>query len=49
LRISSKGVVDVATAIVNNSKKTLINIVGPNAFVEKEQWSVVQMKEQFCA
>ncbi len=49
LGISSKGVVDIAITIVNNSWKTLRNIVELNAFVEEEQWSVVQMKEKFHA
>lgn len=36
LNIHSQGVVDVANALVKDAKKALKNIVGSNAFMEKE-------------
>jgi hypothetical protein len=47
LGISSKGVVDVANATIQEAKFVLKQIACLNAFVENEQWSVIRMKEEF--
>ncbi len=47
LNIHLEGVVDAVNALVKYAKKALKKIVGSNAFVEKEQWNVVRMKEEF--
>ncbi len=47
LGISSERVVDVANATFQKVKTTLRKIIGPHAFVENGQWSVIHMKEEF--
>ncbi len=47
LGISKEGVVNVVNATFDEAKTALKNIVGPHAFIENEQWSVVRMKEEF--
>jgi hypothetical protein len=39
--------VDVANALVKEAQVALKNIIGPNAFVNKEQWNIIQMKEKY--
>jgi hypothetical protein len=40
-------VVDVTNALVKEAQVALKNIVGPEPFVNKEQWSVIWMKEEY--
>ncbi len=49
LEISKEGAIDVVNATFEEAKIALKRIVGPHAFVENEQWSVVCMKEEFHA
>jgi hypothetical protein len=49
LGIFSERVVNVANATYQEVKTALRKIVGPHAFVENEQWSVVHMKEEIHA
>jgi hypothetical protein len=49
LRISKEGALDVANATFEEAKTALKRIIGPHAFVDNEQWSVVCMKEGFHA
>jgi len=49
LGISNEGVVDATNATFDEAKIALKKIVGPHAFVENEQWSVIYMKEEFHA
>jgi len=41
--------IDVANVAYDKAKFILKKIVGPHAFVENEQWSVVHMKKEFHA
>jgi hypothetical protein len=40
---------DVANALVKEAQVIFKNIVGLDAFVNKKQWSVIQMKEEYQA
>ncbi len=46
---SKEGVVYVTNATFDEAKSALKKIVGPHAFLENEQWSVIPMKEEFHA
>jgi hypothetical protein len=39
--VNVKGVVDVANTLVKEAQIAFKNIDKPNAFVDKEQWSVI--------
>jgi len=41
--------VDTTNALVEEAQVALKNIVGPNAFINKEQWNIIQMKEKYHA
>jgi hypothetical protein len=45
--ISVEGSVDATNALVKEAQVVLKNIVGLNVFINKEQWSVIQMKEAY--
>jgi len=47
--VNVEGVVDVANALVKEAQVALKNIIGPEAFINKEQWSVIWMKEEYHA
>jgi hypothetical protein len=47
--VSFEGVVDTTNAFVKEAQVTLKNIVGLDAFVNKKQWSVIRMKEEYQA
>jgi hypothetical protein len=40
--------IDVANALVKKAH-AFKNIIGPNAFINKEQWSMIWMKEDYHA
>jgi len=44
---SVEGVVNAANMLVKEAQTALKNIAGMDAFVNKEQWSVICMKEEF--
>jgi hypothetical protein len=46
--VNVEGMVDVANALVKEAY-FLKNIVKPDAFVNKEQWSMIWMKEDYHA
>jgi hypothetical protein len=39
--VSDEGMVDATNALVKGAEVVLKNIVGPDTFVNKEQWSVI--------
>jgi hypothetical protein len=39
--VSAKGTLDGANALVKEAQMDLKNIVGPNAFINKEQWNII--------
>lgn len=47
--VNIKGMVDATNALVKEAQVALKNVVGSNAFVNKEQWSVIWMKEEYHA
>jgi len=47
--ISVEGAVDGTNALVKEAQIALKNIVGLDAFINKEQWNVIQMKEGYHA
>ncbi len=49
LGISKEGAIDVVNVTFEETKTTLKRIASPHAYVENEQWSVVNMKEEFHA
>jgi hypothetical protein len=44
---SVEGVVNAANMLVKEAQTALKNIARMDAFVNKEQWSVIRMKEEF--
>ncbi len=40
---------DVTNALVKEVQVALKNIIGLDAFVNKEQWSIIRMKEEYHA
>jgi hypothetical protein len=46
--VNVEGMVDVANALVKEAH-IFKNIAGPDALVNKEQWSMIQMKEDYHA
>jgi hypothetical protein len=47
--VSFEGVVDSTHALVKEAQVTFKNIAGLNSFVNKEQWSIIWMKEEYQA
>jgi hypothetical protein len=47
--ISAEGAVDATNALVKKAQVALKNIVGLDVFVNKEQWNVIRMKEEYHA
>jgi hypothetical protein len=47
--VSTEKAIDAPNTLVKKMWTTFKNITKPNAFVEKEQWSIVRMKEEFHA
>ncbi len=47
--VSIEGVMDATNALVKETQVALKNIVKPDVFVNKEQWSIIRMKEEFHA
>ncbi len=47
--VSVKGTVDATNALVKETQVVFKNIVRLDAFINKEQWSVIQMKEEYHA
>jgi len=45
--ISVEGAVDVTNTSIKEAQVALKNIVKLDAFVNKEQWNVIQMKEEY--
>jgi hypothetical protein len=45
--ISAKGVVDVANTLVKEAQVAFKNIARPNAFVNKKQWSMIRIMEEY--
>jgi hypothetical protein len=39
--------IDVTNALVKKAQVYLKNIVGLDAFINKEQWSIIRMKEEY--
>ncbi len=44
--IHSEGAIEATNALVEDVEKALKKVLGPNLFMEKEQWNVVHMKEE---
>jgi hypothetical protein len=42
-------VVDAMNTLVKKAQVTSKNIARPDAFINKEQWNVIQMKEEYHA
>jgi len=49
LGISNERIINIINATYDETKIILKKIIGPHAFVENEQWSVLCMKEEFHA
>jgi hypothetical protein len=47
--ISVEGLVDATNGLVKNAQVAIKNIVGLDVFINKEQWSVIRMKEEYHA
>jgi hypothetical protein len=47
--VNAKRVIDALNVLVKETQIALKNIVGLDVFVEKDQWSVIHMKEEFHA
>jgi hypothetical protein len=47
LGVSVKGVVDVMNALVKEVQVALNNIVGLDAFINKKNWNIIQMKKEY--
>jgi hypothetical protein len=47
--VNVKEMVDATNALLKEAQVALKNIVGSNAFVNKEQWSVIWLKEEYHA
>jgi hypothetical protein len=45
--VSVKGTIDATNALVKETQVAFKNIFRPDAFINKEQWSVIQMKEEY--
>jgi len=45
--VNVKRMVDATNALVKEVQVALKNIAGSNAFVNKKQWSVIWMKEEY--
>jgi hypothetical protein len=45
--VSVKGTIDATNALVKETHVAFKNIFRPDAFINKEQWSVIQMKEEY--
>jgi hypothetical protein len=41
--------VDAMNTLVKEAQVALKNIAGPDAFINKEQWNMIQMKEEYHA
>jgi len=39
--------IDVTNALVKKAQVSFKNIVGQDAFINKEQWSIIRMKEEY--
>lgn len=44
--VNTKGVVDAVNTLVKEVQVALKNIIGPDAFINKEQWRIIWMKEE---
>ncbi len=42
-----EGTVDATSTLVTEAQVAFNNIAGPDAFVNKEQWNVIRMKEEY--
>ncbi len=47
LGVSVEGVVDVMNALVKEAQVALNNIVGLDAFINKKNWNIIQMKKEY--
>ncbi len=47
--ISAKGTIDAINMLAKKIQVAFKNKVEPNAFVNKEKWNVIQMKEEYHA
>jgi hypothetical protein len=47
--INVEGTFDVINALVKEAQVSIKNIVGLDGFINKEQWSVIRMKEEYHA
>jgi hypothetical protein len=47
--VSVKGTVNVVNTLGKEVQIAFKNIVGPDAFVNKEQWNIIRMKEEYHA
>jgi hypothetical protein len=47
LGVSVEGVVDVMNTLVKEAQVALNNIVGLDAFINKKNWNIIQMKKEY--